>query len=78
LGGLLLAFTAEYNTKVFVFGYQLVDMLCIMVPVKFDGGLFISVLRYKGQKFTFSKRSNFQKQFKPRRLKKGRAKSHFS
>jgi hypothetical protein len=38
---------AAYDIKVLVSGYQLVDMHCIVVPVKFDGGLSISFLRKK-------------------------------
>jgi hypothetical protein len=33
--------------EVFVSGYQLIDMHCIALPVKFDGGLSISFLRKK-------------------------------
>jgi hypothetical protein len=49
-------------------GFQSIDMPCIVLPVKFDGGLFISFLRTK-QLFTkkrvfktdqFSASSNFQ------------------
>jgi hypothetical protein len=35
----------------FVSGYQSIDMRCIVVPVKFEGGLSISFLRKK-QPFT--------------------------
>jgi hypothetical protein len=55
--GLLVASTAAYNIKVLVSGYQSIDMHCIVLPVKFDGALSISVLRNKqllkkgGQKF---------------------------
>jgi hypothetical protein len=70
LGGLLLASTAVYDTKALVSGYQLVDMPCIVVPVKFDGGLSISYLKKsnpsqkkRGQKFTFSKKFPFSTTF---------------
>jgi hypothetical protein len=43
--GLLVAFTAAYNIKVLVSGYQPRDMYRIVLPVKFDGGLSIQVLR---------------------------------
>jgi hypothetical protein len=39
--GLLGAFTAAYGIKVLVSEYQLIDMHCIVLPVKFDGGLHI-------------------------------------
>jgi hypothetical protein len=50
--------------KVLVSWYQSIDMHCIALPVKFEGGLSISFLRKKatlykkrgGQKYTFSKR----------------------
>jgi hypothetical protein len=45
--GLLVAFTTAYNIKVLVSGYQSIDMQRIMLPVKFDSGLFISALRNK-------------------------------
>jgi hypothetical protein len=45
--GVLVAFTAAYSIKVFVSGYQSIDMHCIVSPVKFDSGLFMSVLRNK-------------------------------
>jgi hypothetical protein len=48
--------------KMLVSGYQSIDMHCIVVPVKFDGGLSIPFLRKKqlsqknsDQKFTFLK-----------------------
>jgi hypothetical protein len=47
LGGLLVAFTAAHNLKVLVSVYQPVDMHCIVLYVKFDSGLSISVLRNK-------------------------------
>jgi formate/nitrite transporter FocA (FNT family) len=64
---LLLAFTAVYDTKMLVSGYQSIDMHYIVMPVKFDSGLFMLVLRNKQlftkkkrvQKFTFSKSSNY-------------------
>jgi hypothetical protein len=34
-----------YNTKKFVSGYQSMDMHGIWVPVTFDGGLSMSILR---------------------------------
>jgi hypothetical protein len=49
--GLLVAFTAAYNIKVLVSGYQSIDMYFIVLPVKFGGGMYISVQRYK-QLFT--------------------------
>jgi hypothetical protein len=45
--GLLEAFTAAYNMKVLVFGYQSIYMHCIVLSVKFGGGLSISVLKNK-------------------------------
>jgi hypothetical protein len=45
--GLLVAFTAAYNIKVLLSGYQSIDMRCIVLPVKFDGGLSIPILRNK-------------------------------
>jgi hypothetical protein len=63
-GGLLLAFTAVYNTKVLVSGYQLVDMPCIVLPVKYDGWLSILVLRNEQlfrKKIWGSKPISFQK-----------------
>jgi hypothetical protein len=33
--------------EVFVSGYQLLDMHCIVLPVKIDGGVSISFLRKK-------------------------------
>jgi hypothetical protein len=51
LGGLLLTLTTAYNIIVLVSGYRSKYMHCIVVPVKFDGGLFISTLRNK-QLFT--------------------------
>jgi hypothetical protein len=55
-----------YNIKMLVSGYQSIDMLCIVLPGKFDGGLSISVLRNKqlfkkkeAKKFTFEKVSLF-------------------
>jgi hypothetical protein len=44
---LLGAFAAAYNSKVLDSGYQSIDMHCIVLPVKFDGELSISVLRNK-------------------------------
>jgi hypothetical protein len=38
-------FTAVYDTKVLTSGYQSIDMHCIVVPVKFDGGLIMSFLK---------------------------------
>jgi hypothetical protein len=54
-------------------------MLCISLHVKFDGGLFISLLRKKhlfeekkrGSKAYIFKKVLFQKRFKPRHLEKG-------
>jgi hypothetical protein len=44
---LLGAFTVAYNLKVLVSGYPSIDMHCIVLPVKYDGGLSISFLRIK-------------------------------
>jgi hypothetical protein len=51
----------------FVSGYPSIDMYCIVLSVKFDGGLFITILKNKQlfkkkgrQKFTFSRSSHFQ------------------
>jgi hypothetical protein len=44
---LLGAFSDAYNIKELLSGYQSIDMHCIVLPVKFDGRLFISVLRNK-------------------------------
>jgi hypothetical protein len=46
-GGLLGAFMAAYNIKMLVSEYQSIDMLCIVLSVKFEGGLSILVLRNK-------------------------------
>jgi hypothetical protein len=46
-GGLLGAFMAAYNIKMLVSGYQSIYMHCIVLSVKFDGGLSISVLKNK-------------------------------
>jgi hypothetical protein len=35
----LFSFTDAYDMEVFVSRYQLIDMHCIALPVKFDGGL---------------------------------------
>jgi hypothetical protein len=40
-------FTAAYNIKKLISGYQSIDMHCIKRHVKFDNGLSISVLRNK-------------------------------
>jgi hypothetical protein len=45
---------AAYNVKALVSGYQPIDRHCIVIPVKFDGGLSMSVLRNK-QLFTKKK-----------------------
>jgi hypothetical protein len=42
---LFFSVTDAYDMVVFVSGYQLLDMHCMALPVKFDGGLFISLLR---------------------------------
>jgi hypothetical protein len=64
--GLLVAFTAAHNLNVSVSGYQPIDIHLIVLPVKFDGSLSISVLKNKQflkkmerQKSTFSKSSEF-------------------
>jgi hypothetical protein len=38
---------AAYKIKMLVSGYQSIDMLCIVLSVKFYGGLSISVLKNK-------------------------------
>jgi hypothetical protein len=53
-GGLLGAFSVAYNIQMFVSGYQSIDMHCSVLPVKFDGGLSISVLK-NGQLLTKKK-----------------------
>jgi hypothetical protein len=62
------ALTTAYNIKMLIFGYQSVDMHCIAISVKFDGKLFLSVLRNKqlftkrGSKvYIFKKGSHFSK-----------------
>jgi hypothetical protein len=45
--GPFFAFTDAYDIKVFVYGYQLIDMHYIALTVKFDGGLSISFLKKK-------------------------------
>jgi hypothetical protein len=45
--GFLVAFTAARNIKVLVSGCPSIDMHGIIHAVKFDGGLFISVMRNK-------------------------------
>jgi hypothetical protein len=49
---------ATYNITLLVSGYQSIDMHCIVLPVKFDGGLSISVLRNK-QLFKINGRQKF-------------------
>jgi hypothetical protein len=62
--GLLIAFTNAYDMKVFVARYHSIDMHCIVVPIKVDSGLPISVLKNE-QPFTKklggSKPISFQK-----------------
>jgi hypothetical protein len=53
--GLLGAFVAADSIKVLVSGYQSIDMHCIALRVKFEDGLFISVLRI-GQLFKKKKK----------------------
>jgi hypothetical protein len=65
--GLLLVFTTAYNIKVLVSGYPSINVHCIVLPVKFDGGLSISALRNK-QLF----KNNGVQKFISRHLKKGR------
>jgi hypothetical protein len=75
--GLLVAFTVAYNIKALVSGYQSIDIYCIVLPVNFDGGLSISVLRNK-QLFTeirdskpiSSQKAQIFEPFKPRHLEK--------
>jgi hypothetical protein len=45
--GLLVAFTAAYNIKVPVSGYQSIYMHCVVMSVEFDDGLSTFVLRNK-------------------------------
>jgi hypothetical protein len=61
-GRLLVAFTDVYDMKMHCSRYHSIDMHCIMLPVKFDDGLSISVLENKqlykkngSQNFTLSK-----------------------
>jgi hypothetical protein len=61
--GLLGEFTVAHNVKVLVFEYPSIDVHCIVLPVIFNGGLFISVLRNRqlltnewGQKITGNSR----------------------
>jgi hypothetical protein len=73
--GLLVAFPVAYNMKMFVSGHQSIHTHCIVMPVKFDGGLSISFLRNKQLlKKKEAKRSHFQELifliFKPRYLEK--------
>jgi hypothetical protein len=44
-GGLLVAFTDSYNINMRVSWYQSIEMHCIVLPVKYEGGLSISVLK---------------------------------
>jgi hypothetical protein len=68
-----------YGMKALVFRYQSIDMHCIVVPVKFEIGLYISALRkkttlYKKKEvklYNFKERSNFKKHFETRHLEKG-------
>jgi hypothetical protein len=46
-GRILGAFTAAYNKQMLVSGYQSIDIHSIVLLVKFDTRLFISVLRNK-------------------------------
>jgi hypothetical protein len=46
-GGCFFAFTDAYDMKVLVSWYQSIDMDCVALPVKFEGGLSISFLRKK-------------------------------
>jgi hypothetical protein len=58
---LLGAFSVAYNIKVLLSGYQSIDMHFIVLPVKFDSRLSISVLRNKHFKKKWrSKSSPFQ------------------
>jgi hypothetical protein len=77
--GVLRASTVAYSIKVLDFGYQSIDMHCIVLPLKFDGGLFISVLRNKQLFKKMDAKSSHFLIFKPRHLKKGHTleKSHF-
>jgi hypothetical protein len=49
--GLLVPFTDAHNNKMHNFWYQPIGVHCIVWPVKFEDGLFISVFRNK-QLFT--------------------------
>jgi hypothetical protein len=46
-GGLLGAFTIAYSIKELASEYPSIDIHWIMLPVKIDGGLSISVLKNK-------------------------------
>jgi hypothetical protein len=65
--GPFLAFTDAYDIKVNLPWYHSIDMHCIVYPVKFGDGLFISVQTNKqkngDQKFTISKKFKFSKAF---------------
>jgi hypothetical protein len=74
--GLLVAFRAAYNVKVLVYGYQSINLRFIVVPVKFDGGLFISDREKSNSLPKKVKSLHFQKHFKRRHLKKGRTFPH--
>jgi hypothetical protein len=53
---------AACNIKMLVSGYQSINMHCIVLPIKFDDGLSISVLRNKQlYKKMEVKSSHFQK-----------------
>jgi hypothetical protein len=61
---LLVAFTDKYDIKMHVSWYQLIAMHCIVLPVKFDSGLPISVLRNEqlfNENWEGSKPISFQK-----------------
>jgi hypothetical protein len=82
---LLVATTAAYSIKVLIFEYQSIDVHRIVLPVKFEGEVFVSVPRNKqlfkkngGQKILIFKKFKLLI-FKPRHLKKGQTleKVHF-
>jgi hypothetical protein len=58
---------AAYSIKVLVSGYQSIDMHCIVSPVKFDGGLSISVLRNKQPLKKMTVKSSHYQKHKPKK-----------
>jgi hypothetical protein len=75
--GLFGEFTAAYNIKELISGYQSIEMHCIVLPVKFDRRLAISVLRNEqlfkkigGSKPISFKKAQIFEPFKSRHLEK--------